>query len=87
MDADFGAEDFIDVVYSDVCEAAVAGVVETMLDPPGRAPASSTVQLHRWFTELPETDRAMVVRALREAADSAVFREVHGQLSLGHSMF
>jgi hypothetical protein len=73
MSEGYGSEQFIDVVYRDVFQAAVTDCESVMLNPPGRQPASRLLALQRWYTSLTETDRAHVHEALREVADAATF--------------
>ncbi|GAB3275603.1 hypothetical protein GCM10027589_00880 [Actinocorallia lasiicapitis] len=66
-------ESFVEFLIDHVRVPAIEGTTATMQEPPGRAPRQDLVQLSRWFNDLPEADRDLVVRAMTMAVDDSLF--------------
>lgn len=57
-----------------VCrDNSVQGCVEAFSKPPGRKPSQQLARISEWFNALSADDRAMVIAAMREAADLTLF--------------
>jgi hypothetical protein len=67
------ASKFVDLVRTQVMEAAVKQVTSTLLAPPGRRPDAEVLALSTWYLGLAKEDQEMVGRALAEASHAAVF--------------
>ncbi len=66
-------EVFVDALKHDCRDGAVRDCLASFEKPPGRRPRQELVHLSQWFNALPESDRALVTRAMREAADATLF--------------
>jgi len=66
-------EDFVRAVKLQTSDAAVAGTVQCLTEPPGRKPAEGLVTLSKWYKHLPTKDQGMLREALKEAAEMAIF--------------
>jgi hypothetical protein len=64
---------FVKLVREYVMKGSVKGVISTLVNPPGRRPASEIVELSRWYHSLSEKDREMIERAFAEVSHAAVF--------------
>ena len=64
---------FVKLVREYVMRGSVKDVTKTLVNPPGRRPASEIVELSQWYHSLSEKDREMVGRAFAEVSHSAVF--------------
>jgi len=67
------SEEFVKAVKVQASDAAADGIVKLLEHPPGRKPDERLLALSKWYNQLPSNDRTMVVMALREAAEMAVF--------------
>jgi hypothetical protein len=66
-------DEFVEAVRQVVLESAVSGCIRSYHQPPGKRPSTAPLELSSWYAKLGEDDREMVGRALRDAADAAVF--------------
>jgi hypothetical protein len=67
------AKFFVDAL-KDVCrDAAVQDCIATYVSPPGRRPNAELVELSTWYNALSKNDQAMVMRAMKDAADGTLF--------------
>lgn len=66
-------EDFVKAVKIQTSDAAIAGTVQCLMEPPGRKPAEKLVRLSKWYKELDGKNQGMLREALRETAEMAVF--------------
>jgi hypothetical protein len=66
-------EQFVQRLKSECRDSAVSGCVASFEKPPGRRPDQALLRLSQWFVALPSSDRELVVRAMREAADATLF--------------
>ncbi len=67
------AEFFVSALATHCRDAAVTDCVSTYTAPPGRSPASRTLQLSSWFKALQPYDREMVIAAMTDAAHATLF--------------
>jgi hypothetical protein len=67
------SESFIQALKLQTSDAAVFGIAAFLRQPPGRKPKDKDVELSIWFNALDEKAQQMVVAALKEAAELAVF--------------
>jgi hypothetical protein len=65
--------EFIKALKSQTSDAAVFGTKANLEKPPGKKPREQDVKLSQWYGNLPDSDRASVDAAMREAAELAVF--------------
>ena len=47
--------------------------IESFKNPPGRRPSTRLLRLSKWFQQLNPGDQAMLVEALKLAAEDAIF--------------
>jgi hypothetical protein len=66
-------EDFVKAVKIQTSDAAVAGTVQCLAEPPGRKPTEKLLKLSKWYEQLEGRDQGMLREALREAAEMAIF--------------
>ena len=64
---------FVSALAKTCRDSAVDGCIQRFSSPPGREPSPNLVALSAWFKSLRPADREMVVRAMRDAADSTLF--------------
>jgi hypothetical protein len=64
---------FVDALKHDCRDAAARDCLASFEKPPGQRPRQELMHLSQWFTALSESDRALVTRAMREAADATLF--------------
>lgn len=67
------SEEFVKAVKVQASDAAVDSIVGVLQHPPGRKPEEQLLALSRWYNQISSNDRTMVVMALREATEMAVF--------------
>ena len=65
--------EFVQSLKLTCSDGAVHDCVNMFIAPPGRKPSGDLVQISEWFNALPENDRGMVVRVMRETADATLF--------------
>ena len=65
--------EFIEALKIQTSDAAVFGTTANLERPPGRKPREQDVILAKWYATLAESDKEQVRKALREAAELAVF--------------
>jgi hypothetical protein len=66
-------KDFVKAVKIQTSDAAVAGTVQCLTEPPGRKPTEKLLRLSKWYMQLDGKDQGMLREALREAAEMAIF--------------
>ena len=66
-------EDFVRNLKIQTSDAAVKGVIKNLENPPGRKASSEMVASSEWFLGLDASDKAALQRALKDAAELAVF--------------
>lgn len=66
-------EQFVRSLKSECRDSAVSDCVASFEKPPGRRPAQALLELSQWFLALQPSDRELVIRAMREAADATLF--------------
>ena len=64
---------FVSALATHCRDAAVMDCVSTYMAPPGRSPASRTLQLSSWFKALQPDEREMVIAAMTDAAHATLF--------------
>ncbi len=67
------AQEFVEVLKLQTSDAAVRGAISNLQRPPGRKPHERLVELSNWYGQLNDSDREMLRRAIKEAAEFAVF--------------
>ena len=67
------ATEFVDVIQTEVRDAATADVLSLIERPPGKRPAGALVSLSQWFNGLPEHDKKRVREVAAMASAHATF--------------
>lgn len=68
------AERFVDMLISEVYEAAVEVMISSLeKPPPGQKPLEERIRLYEWFQSLEKQDRRYVREVIKEAADATLF--------------
>jgi hypothetical protein len=67
------SEEFVRAVKIQTSDAAVHGTVAILEKRVGRKPREQDVRLSEWYTRISEADQQMVLLALKESAELAVF--------------
>jgi len=67
------SHEFIDIIKEVVVDDSIKSVQNTLLNPSGKSPAESLVALSRWYNNLNDSDKGMVLSVIREAVDTSVF--------------
>lgn len=55
------AEEFIDTIKEVVSEDSVRNVQSVLLKPPGRKPSDNVTAMSKWYNNLNDGDRSMVI--------------------------
>jgi hypothetical protein len=66
-------EEFIAQIRQVVYKSAASGTMSLIEKPPGRKPPENLVALSKWFSQLPDSDKDMVRKAITLAAHGATF--------------
>ena len=69
-------DDFIKAVKLVVHDAAINGVVKTLVRPPGRRPHAKLKRLSDWFNTLSDKDKKQVQDIIRQSVHAAVFNSL-----------
>lgn len=64
---------FVEAIKLVVVGGAVSGELENLAKPAGRKPRPALVEMSVWFNGLPEQDKVMVGRVIRDAVEFSVF--------------
>lgn len=67
------SDEFVEAIKLVVVDGAVSGELENLEKPAGRKPRPSLVEMSVWFNGLPEQDKVMVGRVIRDAVKFGVF--------------
>lgn len=65
--------EFVHAIKIQTSDAAVKGVIRCLTNPPGRKPNEHLLQLSEWYNQMDDQDQSMLRKAIREAAEMAVF--------------
>ena len=66
-------EEFVDVIRLMVRDASISDTISVLSDPLGRKVSSMRRARSDWYKALPSAERRLLIGAIEEAVDSAVF--------------
>ena len=67
------SEKFVRAVKATCSDTEGGDVIRSLKNPPGRRPSASLLRLSEWFHRFSPADQAMLLEALNDAAERAVF--------------
>jgi hypothetical protein len=67
------SKEFVDVLKQVVEKPSAIGVIETMIQPPGRKPDIGLLKRSDWYNKLTGEDKKMVMEVVAESVQSALF--------------
>lgn len=67
------SDELVEAIKLVVRDAAIKGELQNLAKPAGRKPRSALVEMSVWFNDLPQQDKVMVGRVIRDAVEFGVF--------------
>lgn len=67
------SQEFVDIIKEVVVDDSIKSVQNTLQKPTGKSPAENLVALSKWYNNLNDGDKGMVLSVIREAVDTSVF--------------
>lgn len=64
---------FIKIIKEVVTNSSVSGLIENLIDPPGRKPSESLIRVSKFYNGLEDGNRQIVNDIIKLAVDSGVF--------------
>lgn len=66
-------QEFIDAVKIRVVSGSLDSIHSILIKPPGREPAQKYVEMSKWYNQLSDGNKSMVLKVAKESIESAVF--------------
>lgn len=67
------SKEFISQIRQVVYKSTISGTMLLIEKPPGRKPPENLVAISKWFSQLPDSDKDMVCKAITLSAHGATF--------------